>query len=88
MAVSDGYMEVTKGKVVVLAETAELPEEIDVERALSAQRRANERLATHAHDINVVRAQAALRRAMTRLQVAREAGRESPVDLSALDVER
>jgi F-type H+-transporting ATPase subunit epsilon len=88
MAISDGYMEITRDKVVVLAETAELPEEVDVERALAAQRRAKERLAAHSHDVDLVRAQAALRRAMTRLQVAREGGKRSPVDLSALDTER
>ncbi|NLU41856.1 MAG: F0F1 ATP synthase subunit epsilon [Firmicutes bacterium] len=88
MAISEGFMEVTKDKVVVLAEAAELPEEVDVERALAAQRRAKERLAAHSHDVDIVRAQAALRRAMTRLQVAREGGRQSSVDLSALDIER
>ena len=34
MAISDGYMEITRDKVVVLAETAELPEEVDVEQLL------------------------------------------------------
>ena len=88
MAISEGFMEVTKDKVVILAEAAEMPEEVDVERALAAQRRAKERLAAHSHDVDIVRAQAALRRAMTRLQVAREGNRQPSVDLSALDIER
>ena len=32
MAVSEGYMEAMRDKVLILAEAAELPEEIDVER--------------------------------------------------------
>jgi F-type H+-transporting ATPase subunit epsilon len=69
MAVSEGYMEVTRDKVLILAEAAELPEEIDVERALEAKRRAEERLAS-GDKIDFARAQAALLRAMTRLKVA------------------
>jgi F-type H+-transporting ATPase subunit epsilon len=46
-----------------------LPEEIDVERALEAKRRAEERLAS-GDKIDFARAQAALLRAMTRLKVA------------------
>jgi F-type H+-transporting ATPase subunit epsilon len=88
MAVSEGYMEVTGSKVVILAEAAEMPDEIDVERALAAKRRAQERLATHSHDTDIVRAQAALRRAMIRLQVAGEAKGESTIGIRGLDLER
>lgn len=88
IAVSEGYMEVTRSKVVILAEAAELPEEIDVERALAAKRRAQERLAVHSHDTDIVRAQAALRRAMIRLQVAGEAEGESSLGIRDLDLER
>lgn len=68
MAVSDGYMEVTPEKVIILAEAAELPEEIDIPRALAAKRRAEERLA--AWDARAIQAQASLQRALTRLKVA------------------
>jgi len=88
MAVSDGYMEVSRDKVVILAEAAELPEEIDVERALAAKRRALERLAVHSHDIDIVRAQAALRRAMVRLQVAREYNGNVSISVRDLDIEQ
>lgn len=71
MAVSEGYMEVTPEKIIILAEAAELPEEIDVERALAAKRRAEERLHTlKAGDVNFLRAQASLQRAINRLKVA------------------
>jgi|SRR5690554_4000103 len=71
MAVSEGYMEVAGEKVIILAEAAELPEEIDVKRALSAKRRAEERLATlAAWDVNAIKAQASLQRALNRLKVA------------------
>lgn len=69
VAVSEGYMEVTGERVLILAEAAELPEEIDVERALEAKRRAEERLAT-ADKVDFARAQASLQRAVTRLRVA------------------
>ncbi|MGE5549412.1 MAG: F0F1 ATP synthase subunit epsilon [Bacteroidota bacterium] len=71
MAVSEGYMEVTPHKVIVLAEAAELPEEIDVERALAAKRRAEERLYAPLRQIDYVRARSALQRAVNRLQVAK-----------------
>ncbi|HHW12661.1 MAG TPA: F0F1 ATP synthase subunit epsilon [Firmicutes bacterium] len=71
MAVSDGYMEVTPEKVIILAETAELPEELDIPRALAAKRRAEEQLAAlAAWDERAIRAQASLQRALTRLKVA------------------
>ncbi|MGE5598531.1 MAG: F0F1 ATP synthase subunit epsilon [Bacteroidota bacterium] len=77
LAVSEGYMEVTPQKVIVLAEAAELPEEIDVARALAAKRRAEERLyAPLRQRFDYVRARTALQRAINRLQVAkRETGR-------------
>ncbi|MCL6615256.1 MAG: F0F1 ATP synthase subunit epsilon [Firmicutes bacterium] len=75
MAVSEGYMEVTPEKVIVLAEAAELPEEIDVERALAAKRRAEERLyAPLRQKFDYIRARAALQRAVNRLQVAKRGG--------------
>lgn len=83
LAVSKGYLEVMPDRVVVLAEAAELPEDIDAERALAAKRRAEERLHSSLRDqVDFVRARASLRRAVNRLHVA---GRnaddpEPPVD--------
>lgn len=74
MAVSEGYMEVTGENIIILAEAAELPEEIDVERALAAKRRAEERLAAlAAWDVKALKAQASLQRALNRLKVAGKA---------------
>jgi len=68
IAVHGGFMEVRRDKVVILAEAAELPEEIDVDRALRAKERAEERL-RHREHYDFRRAEIALQRALTRLQV-------------------
>lgn len=71
IAVNGGFMEVRKDKVVILAESAELPEQIDLERAKSAKARAEKRLAeAKTHDINVKRAELALYRASNRIEVS------------------
>jgi F-type H+-transporting ATPase subunit epsilon len=71
MAVSLGYAEVLPNRVVVLAETAEMAHEIDVERARSAKERAEERLARAGDpEATFEGARAALLRAATRLNVA------------------
>ena len=68
--VSGGFMEVTPDKITILADAAENPDEIDVERAKSAFQRASERLAKKNQDeIDVDRAEAALARAKARLLV-------------------
>lgn len=69
IAVSGGFMEVRKDKVVVLAETAELPEEIDIERARAAKERAERRLSAKMDEIDFRRAEMALQRALTRISV-------------------
>jgi len=71
VAVSRGFLEVRPEKVTVLAEAAELAEEIDVERAKAAKERAERRLAESSPDIDRARAEYALRRAENRLNVAR-----------------
>ncbi|MGH9431071.1 MAG: F0F1 ATP synthase subunit epsilon [Terriglobia bacterium] len=71
LAVSSGFAEVLPERVIVLAETAERPEEIDVARAQRAKERAEERLKQpHDASVDVERARDALARAMARLQVA------------------
>jgi F-type H+-transporting ATPase subunit epsilon len=75
MAVSEGYMEVTPHKVIILAEAAELPEHIDVERALNDKRRAEEELYRPMEEkISFARTQVSLQRALTRLQVVKKYG--------------
>jgi F-type H+-transporting ATPase subunit epsilon len=71
LAVNGGFAEVRNDKVIVLADTAERPEEIDRERAERARQRAEQRLGGRSQeDIDYARAAAALARALARLQVA------------------
>lgn len=67
--VNSGYAEVLPDKVTILAESAEKSEDINIERALAAKKRAEERL-KQAEKIDYVRAMAALNRATIRIQVA------------------
>ena len=70
LAVAWGFAEVLPDKVTILAETAERPSEIDVERAREAKQRAEQRLASVDTEADVEQALDALRRAETRLDVA------------------
>lgn len=72
VAISGGFLEVSPdNKVTVLAQTAELASEIDVERARRAAGRARERLSNRGdREIDLARAEIALRRAMVRLETA------------------
>lgn len=73
MAVSEGYMEVTPNKVIILAEAAELPEHIDVEQALAEKRQAEAELYRPMEEkISFARTQVNLQRALTKLQVAKK----------------
>jgi len=69
-ATGGGYLEVRGNKVVVLVDSAERPEEIDVERARSAHARAEERLKSRDPSLDVERAERALARAMNRIRIA------------------
>ncbi len=69
-AISGGFMEVQHDWVTILANTAERAEEIDLERAEAARRRAEEHLRARTQsDVDFTRAEAALRRAVTRIKV-------------------
>lgn len=67
-AISGGFVEVKDNKVTVLAEAAERPEEIDVDRAEAAKKRAKKRMSDSKMDRT--RAEAALKRAINRLKLA------------------
>jgi F-type H+-transporting ATPase subunit epsilon len=70
-AISGGYMEVQPDRVTVLADTAERAEEIDLERAEAARRRAEDRLAALVDEkVDFAKAEAALRRSVIRIKVA------------------
>ena len=71
LAVSGGFAEVTGEKVTIVAESAEVGREIDVERARRAQERAEKRLATaKTAEVDWTRAEAAMRRSLMRVKVA------------------
>jgi F-type H+-transporting ATPase subunit epsilon len=70
LAVSWGFAEVLPDKVTILAQAAERPEEINVERAREAKARAEQALQNPKPDTDFDDALAALRRAEVRLQVA------------------
>ena len=76
IAVTGGFMEVRPDHVIVLADAAERADEIDIQRAEEAKRRAEERLRTKATAIDLAKAEAALKRSVLRLKAAeRIAGR-------------
>ena len=70
LAVSGGFAEVRNDKVIVLADTAERPEDVDRARAERAKERAERRLSGREGDIDYARALAALARALIRLSLA------------------
>jgi len=70
-ATSGGFVEVLSNRVMLLAETAESPEEIDVRRAEEAKKRAEKRLHEPIPDLDIQRARLALARALNRLRIAR-----------------
>ncbi len=71
-SVSGGFLEVLNNKVLLLLETAEAAEDIDVARAEKAKERAQERLEHKDKHIDALRAEAALARALNRLKVAQK----------------
>jgi F-type H+-transporting ATPase subunit epsilon len=75
LAISGGFLEVRPDRVIILADAAERAEEIDVDRAEAAKKRAEERLARKGAGIDEARAETALRRSLTRLEVARRVKR-------------
>ena len=70
LAVSGGFMEAGPDRVVILADTAELSSEIDVERARRAKERAEQRLQERPKGLDVARAEAALMRSIALLKAA------------------
>ena len=70
MTVTGGFLEMFQDTLTILAEAAERAEEIDVERAREAMRKAEERIRTTTSDMDLSRALASLRRSQLRLKVA------------------
>ncbi len=72
VAMSGGFAEVRNDKVIILADVAEAPGDIDRARAERARDRAEARVSGRASqdEIDYARAMCALARALTRIQVA------------------
>ena len=70
LAVAWGFAEILPNKVTILAETAERPSEIDVDRARKSKERAEQRLTSGDTSVDINRALDALNRAQARLDVA------------------
>ncbi len=70
-ALHAGFVEILQTQVTILAEIIEWPHEIDAGRAQEAKERAEERLRTKGPDMDVMRAEIALKRALTRIEVAK-----------------
>ena len=71
-AISDGFIQVMPDKSVILADSCELPEEIDIKRAEEARERAQEKLRQKQSIQEYYQTQAALNRAMNRLKVSQK----------------
>jgi F-type H+-transporting ATPase subunit epsilon len=67
--VNGGFAEVLPSKITILAESAERRKDIDLKRAQKAKDRAEKRLSAKAADMDMMRAEAALRRALYRIQL-------------------
>ncbi|SHI98761.1 ATP synthase F1 subunit epsilon [Parasporobacterium paucivorans] len=72
--VSSGMAEVMDNKVILLVDTAERPEDIDIRRAEEAKQRAEERLSLKLSKMEYHQSKAALARAMSRLSVTNKRG--------------
>ncbi|MBP3888865.1 MAG: F0F1 ATP synthase subunit epsilon [Cellulosilyticum sp.] len=64
-----GFAEITKDRITVLTDASELADEIDLERAQRAKERAEKRLASKEANIDHLRAEIALRKAIARINL-------------------
>ena len=78
-AIAGGFVQVRPDKVVVMAETADMASEIDLERAQEARREAERSIETGYHEpADLAAARAALQQALLRIRVAERRHREGP----------
>lgn len=68
-ALISGFITILPDTVTILAETAEWPDEIDFDRAEEARVRAERRISSNSGDIDIMRAEMALKRALVRLEL-------------------
>ena len=78
-AIVGGFLQVRPDRVVVMAETADMASEIDLEKAQEARREAERALeGAQADEVNLAAARAALQQALLRIRVAERRHREGP----------
>jgi F-type H+-transporting ATPase subunit epsilon len=78
-AIVGGFLQVRPDRVVVMAETADMASEIDLEKAQEAKREAERTIETGSHDAaNLAVARAELQQALLRIRVAERRHREGP----------
>jgi F-type H+-transporting ATPase subunit epsilon len=77
LALAFGFAEVLPDRVTILARVAERAEEVDLERAEAARKRAEERLAQARSDIDHERARLALLKSVARISVSSHVGSRS-----------
>ena len=78
-AIVGGFLQVRPDKVVVMAETADLASEIDLEKAQEARREAERAIESGFHEAaDLSAARAALQQALLRIRVAERRHREGP----------
>jgi F-type H+-transporting ATPase subunit epsilon len=78
-AIVGGFVQVRPDRVVVMAETADLASEIDLEKAQEARREAERALESGYHEgVDLAAARAALQQALLRIRVAERRHREGP----------
>lgn len=75
-ALHEGFIEILPEKISIMAEAAEWPEEIDLNRAEEARIRAERRMQTQDPNINVARAEMALHRALVRIEASHKRGQQ------------
>lgn len=71
-AISQGFIQVMPESSIILADSCELPEEIDIKRAEEARERAEEQLRQKQSIMEYYHTQAALNRAMNRLKISQK----------------
>ena len=71
-ALHDGFVEVFQDHMTILAESCEWPEEIDVNRANEAKARAERRISSGDANVNVARAELALRKSLVRIELGQK----------------
>ena len=68
-ALMSGFLEILPEKIVIMAEVAEWPDEIDLNRAEEAKIRAERRLKEESGEIDILRAETALKKALVRISL-------------------